>query len=80
MIEVPVYNTDGAGAGHISVDEVWFGGKVKMDILRLAVRHYESTRRQGTVALQDRRSGSRKPGRGSQPGLFRKHGRFLLRD
>jgi len=54
MIEVPVYNTDGAEAGRISVDEAWFGGKVKMDILRLAVRRYESTRRQGTVATKSR--------------------------
>jgi large subunit ribosomal protein L4 len=54
MIEVPVYNTDGAEAGRIAVDEAWFGGKVKMDILRLAVRRHEGNQRQGTVATKSR--------------------------
>jgi large subunit ribosomal protein L4 len=54
MIEVQVYNTDGAQAGTIQVDEAWFGGKVKMEILRLAVTRHESNQRQGTVATKSR--------------------------
>jgi len=54
MIELQVYNTDGAQAGTIQVDEAWFGGKVKMEILRLAVTRHESNQRQGTVATKSR--------------------------
>ena len=54
MIEVQVYNTDGAQAGAIQVDEAWFGGKVKMEILRLAVTRHESNQRQGSVATKSR--------------------------
>jgi len=54
MIEVQVYNTDGTQAGAIQVDEAWFGAKVKMEILRLAVTRHESNQRQGTVATKSR--------------------------
>jgi len=54
MIEVRVYNTDGAQAGAIQVDEAWFGGKVNMAILRLAVTRHESNQRQGSVATKGR--------------------------
>jgi large subunit ribosomal protein L4 len=54
MIEVPIYNIDGAKAGGIQVDEAWFGGKVRMDILRLAVRRHEANQRQGSVATKSR--------------------------
>jgi large subunit ribosomal protein L4 len=54
MIEVRVYNTDGAEAGTIQVDEAWFGGKVKMEVLRLAVTRHESNQRQGSVATKSR--------------------------
>jgi large subunit ribosomal protein L4 len=54
MIEVRVYNTGGEGAGTIQVDEAWFGGKVKMEILRLAVTRHESNQRQGSVATKSR--------------------------
>jgi len=54
MIEVQVYNTDGAQVGAIQVDEAWFGGKVKMEILRLAVTRHESNQRQGSVATKGR--------------------------
>ncbi|MBM4017730.1 MAG: 50S ribosomal protein L4 [Planctomycetes bacterium] len=54
MIQVLVYNTDGAEAGRIPVDEDWFGGCVNMDILRLAVRRHEANQRQGTVATRSR--------------------------
>jgi large subunit ribosomal protein L4 len=54
MIEIPVYNTDGGEAGRIQVDEAWFGGKVNMEILRLAVRRHEANQRQGTVGTKGR--------------------------
>ena len=54
MIEVRVYNTGGEEAGTIQVDEAWFGGKVKMEILRLAVTRHESNQRQGSVATKSR--------------------------
>ncbi|KPJ77210.1 MAG: hypothetical protein AMK72_01530 [Planctomycetes bacterium SM23_25] len=54
MIEVKVYNADGGDAGRIEVDEAWFGGKVRMDVLRLAVRRYEANRRSGTAATKSR--------------------------
>ena len=54
MIEVPIVNADGTKAGTVQVDEAWFGGKVKMEILRLAVRRHEANQRQGTVATRGR--------------------------
>ena len=54
MIEVRVYNADGAEAGTIQVDEAWFGGKVRMEMLRLAVTRHESNQRQGSVATKSR--------------------------
>jgi large subunit ribosomal protein L4 len=54
MIEVKVYNSDGGEAGQIQVDEAWFGGKVHMEILRLAVRRHEANQRQGTVQTKGR--------------------------
>lgn len=54
MIEVKIVNPDGAEAGQIEVDEAWFGGEVRMDLLRLAVRRYEAAQRQGTVQTKSR--------------------------
>jgi large subunit ribosomal protein L4 len=54
MIEVPIYNIDGGKTGSVQVEEAWFGGKVKMEILRLAVRRHEANQRQGTVATKGR--------------------------
>jgi large subunit ribosomal protein L4 len=54
MIEVPIYNVDGGKAGAVQVEEAWFGGKVKMEILRLAVRRHEANQRQGTVGTKGR--------------------------
>ena len=54
MIEVRVYNADGGDAGRIEVDETWFGGKVRMDVLRLAVRRHEANQRRGTAATKSR--------------------------
>jgi large subunit ribosomal protein L4 len=54
MIEVKIYNKNGSDAGAIQVDEAWFGGKVHMEILRLAVRRHEANQRQGTVATKGR--------------------------
>ncbi len=54
MIEIPIYNTDGGKAGEFQVDEAWFGGKVRMEVLRLAVKRHEANQRQGTVATKGR--------------------------
>lgn len=54
MIDVKVYNSDGGDAGTIQVDEAWFGGTVRMEILRLAVRRHEANQRQGSVATKGR--------------------------
>ncbi|MBE3134238.1 MAG: 50S ribosomal protein L4 [Acidobacteria bacterium] len=54
MIEVKVYNPEGGEAGRIEVDEAWFGGEVRMGVLRLAVRRHEANQRQGTVATKSR--------------------------
>jgi large subunit ribosomal protein L4 len=54
MIEVKVYNIDGAEAGAIQVDEAWFGGEVHMGLLHLAVRRHEANQRQGNVATKGR--------------------------
>jgi large subunit ribosomal protein L4 len=54
MIEVKVYNPEGGESGRIEVDEAWFGGKVRMEILRLAVRRHEANTRLGTAATKSR--------------------------
>ncbi|HUU10474.1 MAG TPA: 50S ribosomal protein L4 [Phycisphaerae bacterium] len=54
MIEVKVYNSDGGDAGLIEVDEAWFGGEVRMEVLRLAVRRHEANQHQGTAATKNR--------------------------
>jgi large subunit ribosomal protein L4 len=54
MIEVPVYNTDGAAAGSIQVDEAWFGRRVNKNLLHLAVVRHEANQRQGTVGTKGR--------------------------
>jgi large subunit ribosomal protein L4 len=54
MIQVTVYNTDGRESGQIEVDEAWFGGKVRVEVLRLAVKRHEANQRQGTVATKGR--------------------------
>jgi len=54
MIEVTVYNTDGAATDRIQVDEAWFGGEVNRRILHLAVVRHEANQRQGTVATKNR--------------------------
>ncbi|MBE3123345.1 MAG: 50S ribosomal protein L4 [Planctomycetes bacterium] len=53
-MEVKVYNTDGAEAGLIQVEEAWFGGEVNKAILRQAVIRHEANQRQGTVATKSR--------------------------
>jgi large subunit ribosomal protein L4 len=54
MIQVKIHSTDGQEAGQIQVDEAWFGGKVRLELLRLAVKRHEANRRQGTVATKSR--------------------------
>ena len=54
MIQVKIHSTDGQEAGQIQVDEAWFGGKVRLELLRLAVKRHEANQRQGTVATKSR--------------------------
>ena len=54
MIEVVVYNPDGSKLDRIRVDEAWFGGEVRMDLLRLAVRRHEANQRVGSAKTKSR--------------------------
>jgi len=54
MIEIQVYKADGEKAGRIKVNKAWFGGDVKMEVLRQAVRRHEANQRQGTAATKSR--------------------------
>lgn len=54
MIEVAVHNPDGSRTGAIQVEEAWFGGKVRLDLLRLAVRRHEANQRVGSVKTKSR--------------------------
>lgn len=54
MLEVPVYNTDGAKVRTMQVDEQTFGGTVNISLLKQAVVTYHANRRQGTVKTKTR--------------------------
>ena len=54
MIEVAVHNPSGKRTGAIQVDEAWFGGKVRMDLVRLAVRRHEANQRIGSARTKSR--------------------------
>ncbi len=69
MIDVTIYSPDGREAGTVQVDPAWFGGEVKMELLRLAVRRWEARRRVGTAATKSRGMVA-----GSTKKLFRQKG------
>lgn len=54
MIEVDVYNQQGAKTGSLSIDEAKLGGRVRHELLKQAVVAYHNATRQGTVATKSR--------------------------
>jgi large subunit ribosomal protein L4 len=54
MIEVKTYDAEGNEATAVQVDEVWFGGRVRAELLRRAVLMYEANRRSGTASTRRR--------------------------
>jgi len=54
MIELPVYNRQGEQVGQVSLDEADFGGTVRLQVLRDAIRMYEAARRVGTACTKHR--------------------------
>ncbi len=50
MIEVKAYDAEGNQTDSIQVDEAWFGGAVRAQLLRQAVLMYQANRRQGTAS------------------------------
>jgi large subunit ribosomal protein L4 len=69
MIEVPVYNQQGAELEKIQVDEAKLGGTVRAALLKQAVVMYHANQRQGTVQTQARGEVA-----GSTRKLFRQKG------
>lgn len=49
MIEVPVFNIEGAQVGTVSIDEQKLGGEVNAPLLKQALVYYHANKRQGTV-------------------------------
>jgi large subunit ribosomal protein L4 len=54
MIDVPVFNIEGAQVGAISVDEQKLGGEVNAPLLKQALVYYHANQRQGTVRTKAR--------------------------
>jgi len=54
MLELPVYNQEGAQVGTMSVDEALLGSFVRRRLLKQAVDMYHAGQRQGTVATRSR--------------------------
>ncbi len=54
MIEVPVFNIEGAQVGTVSVDEQKLGGEINAPLLKQALVYYHANKRQGTVQTQAR--------------------------
>lgn len=54
MVEVPVYNPSGQKVDTWQVDELVFGGKVNVSLLKQAVVAYHANLRQGTVGTKSR--------------------------
>lgn len=69
MIEVPVFNIEGAQVGTVSVDEQKLGGEVNAPLLKQALVYYHANKRQGTVQTQARGEVA-----GSTRKLFRQKG------
>jgi large subunit ribosomal protein L4 len=69
MIEVPVFNIEGAQVGTVSVDEQKLGGEINAPLLKQALVYYHANKRQGTVQTQARGEVA-----GSTRKLFRQKG------
>jgi len=54
MIELPVVSVGGEKVDTLKIDEAWFGGRVRKDLLRRAVLMYEANRHVGTAATKGR--------------------------
>ncbi|MGN6625857.1 MAG: 50S ribosomal protein L4 [Tepidisphaeraceae bacterium] len=54
MIEVPVFNIEGAQVSTIQVDPAKLGGEVRPALLKQAIVYYHANKRQGTVQTQAR--------------------------
>jgi large subunit ribosomal protein L4 len=54
MIEVPVFNVEGAQVGAVSVDEQKLGGEINAPLLKQALVYYHANLRQGTVRTKAR--------------------------
>jgi large subunit ribosomal protein L4 len=54
MIDVPVFNIEGAQVGAISVDEQKLGGEINAPLLKQALVYYHANQRQGTVRTKAR--------------------------
>jgi large subunit ribosomal protein L4 len=54
MIDVKVYNTEGAEVGQVALDEAWFGTEVNVDVLRRSVRRHQAAQRVGTAKTKSR--------------------------
>lgn len=54
MIELAIYNREGEQVGQVEIDEADFGGEVRRQVLRDAVRLYEASRRVGTASTKHR--------------------------
>ena len=54
MIEIPVVSANGEKVDTLKIDEAWFGGRVRKDLLRRAVLMHEANQRVGTAATKSR--------------------------
>lgn len=54
MIEVPVFNIEGAQVGTVSVDEQKLGGEVNAPLLKQALVYYHANKRQGSAKTKGR--------------------------
>lgn len=69
MIELPVYNSEGAEVERMQVDEALLGGRVRLALLKQALVMYHANRRQGSAVTRGR---SRKAG--SNAKIYRQKG------
>lgn len=54
MIDVPIFNLEGAQVGTMPVDEAKLGGEVRHALLKQALVYYHANKRQGTVRTKRR--------------------------
>ncbi len=54
MIEVPVFNIEGAQVGTFSVDEQKLGGEINAPLLKQALVYYHANKRQGSAKTKGR--------------------------